>query len=46
MEVSKAKVDGKFAALCALDTDVDTHANSLKEVLLSKAEEVLGRQRK
>ena len=42
----KAKVGGKFAALCVLDSDVDILENSLKEVLLSTAEEVLGRQRK
>ena len=42
----QAKVGGKLAALCVLDNDVDTLANSLKEELLSTAEEVLGRQRK
>ena len=41
----KAKVGGKFAALCVLDSDVDTIANSLKEGLLLTAEEVLGRRR-
>ena len=45
-ELFRAKVGGKFAALCVLDSDVDTLANSLKEVLLSTAEEVLGRQKK
>ena len=30
-EVSKTTVGGKFAALCVLDSDVDTPANSLKE---------------
>ena len=38
--------DGKFAAFCVLDNDVDPFANSLKEALLSTAEEFLGRQRK
>ena len=42
----QAKVGEKFAALCVLDSDVETLANSLKEVLLSAAEEVLWRQRK
>ena len=42
----QAYTGGKFAALCVLDSDVDTLANSLKEGLLSTAEEVLGRQKK
>ena len=42
----QAKVDGKFAAFCVIDLDVDALANSLKEGLLSTADEVLGRQRK
>ena len=42
----RANRSGKFAALPVLDSDVDTRANSLKEVLLSTAEEVLWRQRK
>ena len=41
-----AKIGGKFAALCVLGSDVDSLANSLKVVLLSIAEEVLGRHRK
>ena len=41
-----AKVGGKFAAFCVLDSDVDTHANSLREGLLSTAEEVLVRERR
>ena len=45
-EVFQAKIGAKFAALCVLDSDVDTLANSLKERLLSTAEEALGRQRK
>ena len=45
-EMFQAKVGGKFAALCVLDNDVDTLANSLKQMLLSTAEEVLWRQRK
>ena len=36
----------KFAALCVLDSNTNTLANSLKEVLFSTAKEVLGRQRK
>ena len=43
-EVFQAKVDGKFAALCIFDSDLDTLLTS--QVLLSTAEEVLGRQRK
>ena len=39
-------VGRKFSALCVLDSDVDTFANSLKEGLLSTAGEVLRRQRK
>ena len=42
----QGKIGGKFASLCALDIGVDIIANSLKEVLLSTAEEVLWRQRK
>ena len=42
----QAKVGGKVAALCVLGSDIDTIANSLKEGLLSTAEEVLGSQRK
>ena len=45
-DVFQAKIGGKFAALCILDNDVDTLVNGLKEVLLSTAEETLGRQRK
>ena len=45
VEVFQAKVDGKFAALCILDSEIDTLANSLKEGLLATAEEVLGRRR-
>ena len=39
----EARVGGKFAALCVQESDVDILANSVKEVLLSTAEEVLGR---
>ena len=46
VEVSQAKVGGKFAALCIFDSDVDTFANSLNEGLLSTAVEVIGRQGK
>ena len=45
-EMFPAKVGGKFAALCVLNSDVDTLANSIKDGLLSTAEEVLGRRRK
>ena len=44
-EVFQAEVGRKFAALCILDSDIDTLANSLKEGLLATAEGVLGRQR-
>ena len=44
-EMFPAKVGGKFAALCVLDSDVDTLANSIKDGLLSTAEEVLRRQK-
>ena len=37
---------GKFAVLCILDSNVDTIAQRLKEVLLSTAEEIRGKQRK
>ena len=37
---------GKFVALCVLDSDVDNLTYSLKEGLLSTAEEVLGKRRK
>ena len=33
-EVFQAKVGGKFAALCVLDSNVDILANSLTDVLL------------
>ena len=33
-EVFQANVGAKFTALCVLDSDVDTLANSLKEWLL------------
>ena len=46
IEVFQAKVYEKFAALCIIDSDVDTLVNSLKEGLLLTAEEVLGRRRK
>ena len=41
----QAEVGGMFAALCILDSDTDTLANSLKEVLVATAEGVLGRQK-
>ena len=44
-EVFQAKVDGKFAALCILDSKTDILVNSLKEGLLATVEGVLGRQR-
>ena len=46
VEVFQANVGRKFEVLCILNSDADTLANSLKEGLLSKAKEVLGRQRK
>ena len=42
----QAKVSGKFAGLCILDSYIDTLANSLKEGLLSTAKGVLRRQKK
>ncbi|GFR71232.1 endonuclease-reverse transcriptase [Elysia marginata] len=45
-ETFRAQIGGKFAALTLIDNDVDTMANSLKEVLASTAEEVLGRKRR
>ena len=44
-EVLQAEVGGMFAALCILDSDTDTLANSLKKRLLATAEGVLWRQR-
>ena len=44
-EIFQAHVGGRFAALSLLDSDVDTLASNIKEVLLTTAE-VLGRQRK
>ena len=44
-EVFQAEVGRKFAALCILDSDIDTLANSLNEVLVATAEGVLGRQK-
>ena len=40
-EMFQAKV-GEFSAVCLFDSDVDTVANSIRKVLLSTAEEVLG----
>ena len=45
-EIFQAKVGGKFAALSILDSEVDTLASEIKEVLLTTAEEVLGRKRR
>ena len=45
-EMFKAQVGGKFAALNILDSEVDTLACDIKEVLLTTAEEVLGRKRR
>ena len=41
----QAKVGGKFAAQCILDSEIDTFANSIKEELLATTEGVLWRQR-
>ena len=43
-EVFQAQAGGKFAALQVLDSDVDALANNIKEVLLTTADEVLGRK--
>ena len=45
-EAFQTKVDGKYAALCVHDNDVDTVAKIVKEIIFSKVEEVLGRERK
>jgi len=45
VEICQANIGGKFAALTAIDNDVDTLANNIKEVLLTAAEETLGRSR-
>ena len=45
-EVFQTRMGRKFAALCVLESDVDTLANSLKEMPLSTAEEILRRKRK
>ena len=44
-DVYQAMVGGKLADFCVLDSDIDTLANSLKDVLLSTGEEVLRGQR-
>ena len=44
-KVFQTEVGGKFAVLCVLDSDADTLAHSLKERLLSIAQDVLGRQK-
>ncbi|MGL4418375.1 MAG: reverse transcriptase domain-containing protein [Plesiomonas shigelloides] len=46
LEIFQAQVGGRFAALVTLDCDVDTLAGTVKEVLTSTAEKVLGKQRK
>lgn len=45
-EVFQAQVGGKFAALSTADSDVDTLAGNIKEVLLNTADEVIGRPRR
>ncbi|XP_076438257.1 uncharacterized protein LOC143277357 [Babylonia areolata] len=45
-DVFQAQVGGKFAALNLMDTDVDTLANNIKEVLTTTAEQVVGKERK
>ncbi|XP_071500074.1 uncharacterized protein [Diadema antillarum] len=46
VEIFKAQVGGKFAVLSVLDNDIDTLAGNIKEVLLTTADEVLGKQQK
>ena len=41
-EVFQAKVGGKFAALCVLDSDVDTLVNSLKKGYSQQLKRYLG----
>ena len=43
-EMLQANCRWKLAVLCVLDSDVDTLWKSLKQVLFSTAEDVLGRQ--
>lgn len=45
-EIFQAQVGGKFAALNLLDSDVDTLASDFRDVLMTAADEVLGKQRK
>ncbi|PIK45030.1 hypothetical protein BSL78_18122 [Apostichopus japonicus] len=45
-QVFQAQVGGKFAALNLLDSDVDSLANNIKDVLLTTADSVLGKHRK
>ena len=42
--VSQAQVGGKFTALNLIDSNVETLAGDIKEVLLTTAEEVLGKK--
>ena len=45
-DIFQARLGGRFAALSVLDTDLNTLATDLNEVVRVTAEEVLGRQRK
>jgi len=45
VEIFQANIGGKFVALTAIDNDVDTLANNIKEVLMTAAEETLRRSR-
>ena len=45
-KVFQACIGGKFAALNLIDSDVDTMASEVKEVLLSSADEILGKRRR
>ena len=45
-EIFQAQIGGKFAALASLDNDIDTLAGNIKEVLITTADEVLGRRKR
>ena len=45
-EVFQAQVGGKFATLAAIDSDVNTLATNMNEILVETAEKVLGKRRK
>ena len=46
VETFQTKIGGQISALCILDSDADTLVNSIKDLLFSIAEKVLGKQRR